>query len=167
MRGIEKQEVLRRRLVMKIFNAMATDEEQAFLKSSESDFGERLTRVHEIADLVLLRIKKIFEGHSVEKLPKLLQPETSKRGVKRRSPSISFFENQRSSFVKHCAEQNVYSRDAAHQLFAEPDRESVHRWRTSATNLLADPPVVRPPAAPPPGTASQGVLGAWMAGWGQ
>ena len=32
-RGVEKQEVLRRRLVMKMFNAMATDEEQLFIKS--------------------------------------------------------------------------------------------------------------------------------------
>ena len=48
---------------------------------------------------------KTFEGHKIQKIPKMLAP--AKKGVKRKAPTISFFENRRSVFVKHCCELDI------------------------------------------------------------
>jgi hypothetical protein len=147
--GIDAQEAWRRRLVVKLNNAMATEEELALLKSSENEYGERLKVA---TDLVLLRLSKMYEGYGVTKVPKLLQPQ--KRGVKRKAPPISFFENQRTAFVKHCKDTKVYVRGDAGALFSEPDRASVQAWRAAATNLMGEVPIVMPEQTP--AVASQG-----------
>ena len=145
--GLEKQDVNRRRLVLTLYNAMATDEEQAFLKSRDSEYGERLRMVTDLTDLVLKRLSKIFEGYGA-KLPTLLRPPDKKsRGVKNKAPPISFFDNSRNAFVKHCKTTNKCTPAHANGLFTEPDRATVQRWRSEAKRG-GEWPVVAPPELP-------------------
>ena len=157
-RGLEKQDVSRRRLVLQLYNAMATDEEQAFLKSSDSEYGKRLRMVTDLTDLVLKRLSKIFEGYGA-KVPKLLKAP-DKKGVKRKAPPISFFDNSRNAFVKHCNTTNKCSPAQVNGLFTEPDRATVQRWRSEAERGGEGPVVAPPelPTVPPQG----GVIGAFF-----
>ena len=86
--GIDRQVATKRRLVLKMYNAMATEAEQAKLKSSESDYGERLRLTEDLNELVLTRLACMYKGYGA-KLPKVL--EQPKRGMKRKVPPVSFF----------------------------------------------------------------------------
>lgn len=154
-----------RRLVVKKCNAVATDEEQAFLKSSESEYGERLRMVTNLTDLVLKRTAKILEGHGMSKLPKMLQPPNKKSaGVKRKAPTISFFENTRYSFVKHCTETKTCSDAQANGMFTDPDRATVQQWRIASERGGAGP-IVAPPVLPPTVASQEGVMSALLRSW--
>jgi len=98
-------------------------------------------------------------------MPKLLQPPSKKSaGVKRKAPTVSFFENTRYAFVKHCTEAKKCSDVQANGLFTDPDRVAVQQWRAASESGGAGPVVA--PAALPPTVASQGgVMSALIKSW--
>ena len=129
--GVDKQVVNKRRLVVKQYNAMATEEEQAFLKSSESEYGERLRMVTNLTDLVLKRTARILEGHGMTKLPKVLQPPNKRSaGVKRKAPTVSFF-GEHQSMVLICVSSLLVVSWGYRRLSVSPNNRDprIDRWR--------------------------------------
>ena len=124
-----------------------------------NDYGERLRLTEDLNELVLTRLACMYKGYGA-KLPKVL--EQPKRGMKRKVPPVSFFENQKTLFVNHCKKEKIYVRGSAGDMFTGPDRVSIQAWRAEYERGGVAPAVV--PEQPPAAASRGGMMGALFGG---